>query len=337
MRATCGIPTKNRYDTLVLTLQGLAFQTTKDFDIIIVDDSDEPKDLRDLREYQCVFDLFNRYGINWRVIYGKKLGQHHSHQIVQDEAKTEWIWRIDDDEIPEPDVLERLLYQGTDAIGAVGGLVPQSVYLSALPTDLRWNPIDDLSIPNIQWFWHPDGQVKNVEHLNSSFVYRKGKARYELGLSPAAHREETIFTHEILRTGYKLLVEPRAVTWHFRNGHGGIRSHSDARFWMHDEHIFSQRLKEWGVNGKAVKPIVLDCGRGDHILVRSLLPEIKKKYPKIVLATCYPDIFEGEEQISIAEANMRFGNLDRFNVYKFCIDTGWQGELRDAYRRMLGL
>jgi GT2 family glycosyltransferase len=43
---TCGIPTKNRYDTLALTLQSVALQTVKPDSVIIVDDSDQPTDLQ---------------------------------------------------------------------------------------------------------------------------------------------------------------------------------------------------------------------------------------------------------------------------------------------------
>jgi hypothetical protein len=132
-------------------------------------------------------------------------------------------------------------------------------------------------------------------------------------------------------------VEPRAITWHFRSPAGGIRSHSDAGFWERDELIFNQRLREWGIYSEPVQPIVLDCGKGDHVIVRKLMPELKRKYSKIVLATCYPDVFEGEQQISIADARMRFGNLDRFNVYRFMIDEHWSGSLESAYRKLFHL
>jgi glycosyltransferase involved in cell wall biosynthesis len=60
---TCGIPTKNRYDTLALTFQSVALQTVKPDSVIIVDDSDQPTDLRTLLAYQSVFQLLDVYGI----------------------------------------------------------------------------------------------------------------------------------------------------------------------------------------------------------------------------------------------------------------------------------
>lgn len=335
MKVTAGIPTKGRYDTLALTLQAIALQTHNDIHVIIIDDSDNPVDLRTLWPYQCIFELFNAKGITFQLEYGRRLGQHISHQRIQDMATTDWIWRVDDDEVPEPGVLERLVHRAVymDNIGAVGGLV-----IPPHPTpvpDGAANLIKDVNLPNVQWFTHPSEAVLDVEHLHSTFLYRRGVAKYDPFLSPAAHREETIFTHEILRKGFRLLVDTGSITWHFRNPSGGIRSHQDARFWEDDERLFQSKLAEWGVSGDQTKYIVLDAGRGDHVLVKSLLPRLKQKYPKLVAATCYKDIFNGEvEQISIADARNRLGNLDRFNVYRWCQEHNWTGELGKAYERM---
>lgn len=338
MQVTCGIPTKNRYDTLVLTLQAIAFQTHPSIHVIIIDDSDQPIDLRSLQPYQCVFELFNAKGITFQLEYGQKRGQHISHQRIQDMAQTDWIWRVDDDEIPETNVLAGLIHNlwAHDDVGAVGGLVlPPNP--SQVP-DGAANLIRDVNLPNVQWFRHPADSVLHVEHLHSTFLYRRGVAKYDPFLSPAAHREETLFTHEILRKGFRLLVDTSLITWHFRNGNGGIRSHQNGQFWADDEKLFQSKLAEWGVTGDATKYIVLDAGRGDHVLVKSLLPRLKEKYPKIVAATCYKDIFNGEvEQISIAEAHQRLGNLDRFNVYRFCQERNWTRPLTEAYEEMWDL
>ncbi len=337
MRITVGIPTKNRYDKLVLTLVALAFQTHKDFHVIIIDDSDEPVDLRTLPAYQCAFELFNAHGITFQLEYGQKRGQHFSHQRIQEMAQTDWIWRIDDDEIPEPDVLHILL---SDAIvgmnvGAVGGLV-----LHPSPAQVPDDCESVITNPgqNLQWYRHPTQRTIEVDHLHSTFLYRRGFEKYNLFLSPVAHREETLFTYGLKRQGFRVLVDTAAVTWHFRDGQGGIRVYDDFNLWEQDDKLFVSKLSEWGLTGDTTKYVVLDCGRGDHVLVKSLLPRLKEKYPKLVLATCYPDMFNGDtQQISIAEAWQRLGNLDRFNIYRFCIDNNWTGELVGAYEKFLGL
>jgi glycosyltransferase involved in cell wall biosynthesis len=341
MRVTVGIPTKNRYDSLAATLLSLALQTHKEFDVIIVDDSDERKDLRELPAFQSILQLFNHFKIGWQVIWGRKLGQHYSHQLVQDIAKTEWIWRIDDDEVAEPNVLHDLVQYAVVAghkIGAIGGLVlppdPQPCPLNAA------NVISDLNLPSLQWFIPIRKGAESVQHLHSTFLYRKGIANYELGLSPAAHREETIFTHELYLRGHGLIVDFDIVTWHFRAAHGGIRSHQDVRFWEEDEKLFQDKLREWGIHSVPCKTIVIDGGRGDQVLLKSLLPALREKYGRLVIACCNNDIFEGEpdvELISIADAKVRLGNIDRFNVYRFMIDHNWKGQMRDAFAALYGV
>ena len=183
-----GIPTKNRYDTLALTLQSVTLQTVEPDSVIIVDDSDQPTRLRTLPAYQSVFQLLDVYGIGWQVVYGRKLGQ---------------------------------------------------------------------PIPSF----------------------------------------------------------------------GSMMRSCSSPSWSNG-----------GINCEPTKIMVLDCGRGDHVLVKSLLSRLKEKYKKLIVATCYPDFFNGEiEQISIAEAHQRFGNLDRFSIYRWAIDHNWRRELVGAYEEMLGL
>lgn len=338
---TVEVSTKNRYEVLSQCLLSVALQTTKDFDIIIFDDSDNPPCNADalverFPAYGEVFQLFQEYKIGWQVVYGEKRGQHFNHQAAQRIAKTDFIWRIDDDEVAEPDVLEKLLRNIADDVGAVGGLVlPPNP--SGLP-DNATNSIVEINAPNVQWFRHPSALVLEVDHLHSTFLYRRGIELFDLSLSPVAHREETIFTYGIKRKGYKLLVDTSAVTWHFRSGRGGIRSHGNPAFYDHDEKIFQSKLLEWGINAEPCKIIICDTGRGDHVIVKSLMPRLKEKYKKILAATCYPDILGEEvEQISIAEAQQRFGNLDRFSIYRWCIENGWTGNLVEAHERMYDL
>ncbi len=336
MTVTCHVSTKDRYDVLSQALLSIALQTTKPKHILVFDDTDNPRDIRELPAYQSVLHLFNHYGIGWQVVFGRKLGQHFNHQWAQELATTELLWRIDDDEIAEPDVLEKLLRNVREDVGAVAGLVLPPAP-SPVPADAA-NIIADLNRPNCQWFLYPDPKPFEVEHLHSTFLYRRGIENYELGLSPVCHREETLFSHLIYRAGYKLIVDPAAVTWHFRSEQGGIRSHRNPEFYDQDEKLFHAKLQEWGVNCEPTKTIVLDCGRGDHVIVKSLIPRLKEKYGKLVVATCFPDIFNGEvEQISIAEAKNRLGNIERFSIYRWCIEHNWTGNLVTAHEKLYGL
>ncbi len=345
---TVGICTRDRYDILSATLVSVALQTYSDIEIIVADDSEGRIDPREHLAYQHVFNLLNFKKIPFHWLYGDRKGQHHLHQAIQEAAKGDFIYRIDDDEVAEPDVLAKLAAWITHPqVGAVGGLVPQGPLQPEPLISKDWpvtanGLLADLGAPNLQWFSHGNRSMPiEVEHLHSSFLYRKGIAKFELGLSPAAHREETIFTGDIFKAGYKILIEPSAVTWHMRASTGGIRSHQmSPKFWDHDEKIFQERLKTWGITPTAeTKYIVADMGMGDHVVFKSLIPELQAKYPKLIIAATFPDILEdkGLELISIAEAKRRLGDLGRHNIYVFMTDHAWTGSLRDAMKKFYGI
>ena len=244
------ICTKDRYySTLPLAIRSVCNQIYKPKELIIVDDG-EQKDLRTEPIYANLFSMLVCNGIEYKVFFGQKRGQVFGHQGSIDFAVSDWIWRIDDDNMAQPDVLEKLIRNIQDDVGAVAGLVIDPKDPRILPPGIEWNRIDRVEEdPNIQWLLHPDKIVKEVEHLYSTFIFRKQAAKemggYCLELSPACHREETIFSHELYLNGWKLLVDPTAVTWHMRYGEGGIRSHTDQGFWAHDEQIFQKKKEEW--------------------------------------------------------------------------------------------
>jgi len=253
------------------------------------------------------------------------------------------VHNCDDDETPTPNCLENLLAAMNDpTIGAVGGLVITPNNVGPRPSFVT-NKIEDIySGFNLQWYrW--GGEIEEVDHLYSSFLYRVEAGRKAGGyckeLSPVGHREETMFSHQIKRANYKLLVTPFSLTWHLREDTGGIRSYKDQSLWVHDEEIFKKKLKEWNVIPKEFKYIVLDSGIGDHICFKSILPEFKEKNrgKKIIIACCYNEVFEDVDDItliSIADAKAAFGNLDNWNIYKWCMDRNWDKSLTEAYRRM---
>ena len=334
---TCGIPTKNRYDVLSHCLLSIVLQTVPPDEIIIVDDSDNPINLTQLPIYDYLFKLLNDKKIDWKVIFGQKKGQHHSHQIIQEIAKGDLIFRVDDDVIAEPDCLEKLLVCMAEDVGAVAPLVlnPNADFL---PRGYK-NDISNVFLPNVQWFKWPktEKRVQEQDHLYSSFLYRKGIQKYELSLSNKAHREETIFTHSIKRKGYKLLVNGDAIEHHWRMSVGGIRSDNREEDYHHDEGIFKSFLNLWGVEGEERKMVVLDCGLGDHWAFKNILGDMKKKYGKITIAACFPDVFWDEDDIkiiSIQDAKNMYGNIDTWNIYRFMWESAERLHLIDAFRKL---
>lgn len=312
------ISTRGRYDsTLALALQAVINQTRKVDKIIIYDDNDDPQDLRAIQHYQYLFDIMNVKGILWEVVFAQKKGQHYNHQHANHAGYT-WVWRVDDDCVPEPNVLENLMLYAGPTVGAVGGailtppLVQSNEYVSGKIKNIN-------AEPNIQWNFIRGYQ--RVEHLHCSFLYRAGVYDYNLALSRVAHREETLFTYGLFQKGYEVLVVPNAVTWHLKNKHGGIRSEQESLF-HHDEHIFNNFMQF-----KDQTIVILDNGMGDHIVFKKVLPEIKNP----VLFTCYPEIVPGR---SIQEARDLFGDTDHWNIYIQMDRWNWKSSLEDAFRKL---
>ena len=318
-KVLCSVATRGRYfTTLPLVLNAIINQTRPVDKLVIFDDNDQPQDIRKELVYSYFFQMLDIKGIEWEWQFAEKKGQHYIHQQANSMGY-EWVWRCDDDAIPEPNVLENLLKHVADDVGAVGGAVlTPPLHFN---TDNVTGKIDVIdNEPNIQW--NVIKAVKEVDHLHCTFLYRAGVANFNLGLSRVAHREETLFTYELHSMGYTILVVPDATTWHMRNPEGGIRSETKQELYRRDEQIFRNIL---AYRDKTV--VVLNCGMGDHIVFSHVLPDIKNAE----VFTCYPDIVPGR---SIAEAQYLFGGLDRWNIYRMMDMKKWTGSLEDAFREM---
>jgi len=219
-----------------------------------------------------------------------------------------------------------------DGVGAVAGLVHHPGSISPLPNGVDGSLNDVAMGLNIQWFDF-NGGPREVSHLYSTFLYSVDAARkaggYPKDLSKIGHTEETIFSHQIHRAGYKLIVTPNAKTFHLREEKGGIRSFNDGSLWEHDERIFQEYLKAWDVAPVDSKLVVLDCGTGDTLLFRGLLVgELMRKHPnrQWVLAVCYPQVFDDIPNvtlISIADAKRLIGDRwEDFSLYAFAWKYG---------------
>lgn len=321
----CIICTKDRYETtLPLTIQSVIMQTVKPSFLLIYDDNvDEYKrDLRDDDVYRYLFQMLDFYKIKWEVIFGKQIGQHHGHQIAN-KMGYEYVWRIDDDEIAEPNVLEKYLKLMHHDIGAVGGAVLSPNY----PIGQSSNLENIYHLPNIQW------QTKNetiidVDHLHSTFLYRSNIIDYCLELSPIAHREETIFTYELKRQGYLLLIDLSAITHHLKQENSGIRSYINIEdFYKHDEKIFTKKMNSWGY-----KLINLNCGIGDHYAFLNILPQLKEKWKHLIIGASYPEVFKDEKDIILIDIS-KSEPINDENIYKWMIDNNWKKSIVEAYAK----
>ena len=315
----CSVTTKGRYHTtLPLTLLAVTNQTMKFDKLVVFDDNEEPIDVRGILSYSYIFQMLEHRGIAWEWVYALKKGQHFSHQAANNMGY-EWVWRVDDDAVPEPNVLEQLCRFIAPSTGAVGGQVLTPPYMP--DTNETTSKIDNIdSEPNVQW--GKFNVARQVEHLHCTFLYRAGVCDYNLGLSRVAHREETLFTYALHKKGYILWAVPDAVTWHMKNPEGGIRSQNNAELYAHDEQIFRNFMQ---YRDKTI--VVLNSGLGDHIVFNSILPSIKNP----VVFSCYPEVTPGR---SLKEAIELFGDLEQWSIYKKMDQWKWKDSLENAFKKM---
>ncbi len=332
---TAMISTKNRYNTtLPLAITSIANQTVKPKELIIFDDGDQ-EDLRKNPLYENIFKYLDLNGIEWRVIFGEKKGQVLNHQKSIEISKHKYIWRLDDDNLAESNVLEKLLLEMKDDVGAVAGLVLDPLQNIRIPENFTYNNINDLSIfPNCQWVKH-EGKHE-VDHLYSTFLYRKeaSKHGYCLKLSPVGHREETIFTYEMKRSGWKLIVDSSIITWHFRESGGGIRSYRDKSLWDHDENVFNMKMKVWNKYPGKTKLILVTGGLGDNFAFIHAYKDIIKEHPDVIVSSFYEDVykFSGINYINIDEALYLTNNTEKYNIYRYMEYSKVKKNLVESYK-----
>lgn len=300
-----------------MAIQSVINQTRKIDHLVIFDDNDEDKakDLREIQVYKYLFNIMNLKGITWQVTYGKRLGQHHNHQMANTMG-FEWVWRVDDDCVPEPHVLETLMSHTSSTVGAVGGAILTPPFSPVVGST---GLIEDIHEPSIQWDYIKE--KREVDHLHCSFIYRAGIVDYNLALSKVAFREETLFTYGLKQRGYQIFIVPHADTWHLKNQYGGVRTETKELF-EQDDWIFHNHMKY-----KDNTIVILDNGLGDHIVFKHVLPELKNP----IVFSCYPDIIPGD---SIGEAYRLFGNISQYNIYGKMDQWKWKGSLEDAFRKL---
>jgi hypothetical protein len=341
-KVTATVSTRGRFNTTFpLMLTSIINQTVKPCRLIIYDDNDTLEDLRNNEVYLNLFMLMDKVGIKWEVSVGERRGQIHNHQRALKDVETEWIWRLDDDNIMESNVLQEMLEWGekNPKVAGVGPLIldPKPTFKHVLAS----NKIEDIFLGlNIQWVDTKLQEYIDVDHLQgSTFLFRRAAAGhgYDLNLSRVGHREETIFTYEMKRAGWKLTVLTGLKTWHMRYGAGGIRSDDSKKaMFDNDEKIFAGYLKRWNITPAKYKIIPLDAGIGDHFAFRSVLPDIKKRWPShtIAIGACYPSVFEGEEGIKLLslDESAALTDIKEHNIYAWMDRHDWKRSLADAYK-----
>lgn len=298
----------NHFQTLPLLLFSLINQTVKPKKLLIFDDGEE-KDLRGFYIFSYLFSLLQNNNIEWEVVYGEKNGHFLNYNKALKIVKTEWIWHLREGHCPEHCALQKMIEHIDDSVGAVGGEVIDS---------------------------DKSSEEKYLNSLNTSFIFRVRSVPYGYCgfVSPYSLNIECILSHEIWRSGWRLIYDPSIRVWNMKE------KYSDKFYYdcmKNDNRVLEDKKDIWKLLDPESKLVVLDCGIGDHIAFLMVLPDLLVKYPKIVLSVCYPYLFENFNLplISIGQSKILTNDqLDKYNVYKWMIDKRWKDKLFKAFKSM---
>ena len=252
------VTTCDRYQTLLpLCLLSIVNQTYKPNRIVLVDDNLN-KEFYDHEILRNVLTVMKYRNIEFQYLYGESKGCSYALQRGLDVIDSGWILKVDDDNILEPNVIELYVQNISEEIGAMGGLIlDNKSFLRKQEFQSIYNQIGDLySKINIQMVANQTPEIKEVEHIYSNYFFRKDVAPDQcLKLTPSCHREDTIFTHEIFRKGYRLIVIPQSKTYHMNyDDTVGDNKHGKSNM-NNNEFVFIEKLKEWDIVPKKIEII----------------------------------------------------------------------------------
>ncbi|MEL6593553.1 MAG: glycosyltransferase [Bacteroidota bacterium] len=212
------IPTLNRYADLRNTISYLQAQTMEDFEMVIVDQTDE-----DQQEDLGVFDERLHYH------YLEEKSASAARNVGIQAARGEILLFIDDDVIIErPDYLHNHLrnYEHPGIPGVFGCTLEQAFH-----TDVRRSRPPKSYGHRNGWLFFPQnyalpafvdsGRSNNLSVRREVAIAVGGMdEQYEKG----AHREEADFCIRVSRAFGPFFFDPEARLVHIGNGKGGIRS-----------------------------------------------------------------------------------------------------------------
>ena len=254
--------TRNRPHFFCISFSSLLTQSFTDWGVTIIDDSDIPLAARDAVE--SLLEVAKLKGHRVDVLQGENLGIAQAWQRGLEIASADIGYRMEDDiwlEWNNLGLLYSVIVKDSN-IAAVGGMMPNILNPPILTGKDLYNYFyqDNVGnlIPDDMQRYLPDksfdtNKTYEVSHLHGLFLYRKELVEKVGGFathtSRVCHRDETDLTLRLWFAGYRLLVYPKALHYHFEAKTGGSRDdltiQERTELQKADEAIFQERLKQW--------------------------------------------------------------------------------------------
>lgn len=252
-RVSLHICTKDRPTELALLLQSLRTQIYEDWDLLIIDESQNP-----ITNSGFLMKIINRIKLeNHRVkiIHNKySLGvcQARNMAIDNDTFNNKFTARLDDDSILDDSCLKELyITLNTTKYDLVGGIILNISY----PKIIRAKTpkiINEHIIKNGKLIENKDEcafaydktKIVPTHQFRTYCMYNSklhDNIRYPTHLSNVGFREEGFFSFKAILNGYKLAINTRVVAWHMQCEIGGVRDEKYSEKVASDDKLF----REW--------------------------------------------------------------------------------------------
>ncbi|MCU0661237.1 MAG: glycosyltransferase family 2 protein [Myxococcota bacterium] len=228
------VPSRGRNPNLCVLLQALRTQTFQGFDVTVLDDNPDTS-LRDDFTVRAMLDLLELEGHRCRILRGPCQGLMYAQNTLLMASKKRLVARLDDDTVPQPHTLERLmkilLEDNKGDVAAVSGPIPAFVGGKladyALPDPQSLAQYAAFETPQTRYV-HPEGAApRRMTSLYSSFIYKRAwfvtAGGFSLSYSRIAEKEDADITLRVAFLGGVLVFVPSALSWHLKAPMGGIR------------------------------------------------------------------------------------------------------------------
>lgn len=257
------ICTRDRASETAMLLQSLLTQTFTDFDVYILDDaSGVPFGVQ-----HFVVNILNRLKMRGHKVSVARnaysFGVCRARNALLGQGRSKWILRLDDDQVLEPDYIERLVWCGENSenVGIVSGVTPllggadfyrEPRFVGSVANRLTVSDDGDLlkHADDCGFLYLEPGVLPAHSFRSSCLMRRVEGISYPLGLSNVGFREEQHLSFEYLLRGFRIYVDLGAVAWHNPAPSGGCRLANYSELVALDDDSFRRRLKRLWSEGK---------------------------------------------------------------------------------------
>jgi len=241
MRIDIMLCTNDRPTEVALLLQSLRTQTFQDFDVYIMDDrSGTP-----ITNHHFLMSIVNRMKLeNHHIIMWRneiRQGVTKLRRIMVEKilkiSKNDAILRLDDDNLLNPDYIERLVNVLNKGYDIASGLVPNcgmpfikrhTKFVKPFIADIKLDKEggieyfgDDCGIEYIEDEIIPSPHFRSMALMKREVME---KVKYESNLGFCSFREEEFFSFRAIIQGFKIGVDTKAIAYHIQTPSGGERT-----------------------------------------------------------------------------------------------------------------